>query len=765
MKKIEPNSVTLGTKRVLRLLAAGSLGLLALLAGSRPGVVGAAPAAISVSLSSSTVAEADDYATQILGDPWDMSNPDDTDWLDHMTRPTFNGGIFDATTTGQVGGIMLQYQGWDTAADYIGERSGPNYPIPSGRYSHLRLRMYSSVADRMIVYWFRTHTFGQVGGTSNVIPTQPGWHIYDIDLNAAGNPGNGTWSNENWSGLTLNTTFGLGHTGVDIKLDWARLVPATGPGNTNTTISWSGGGGPVSLYVTGPSGGDEMLIASNLPASDSYNWSAGTALAPGSYHIHAVSGGATGSSGTLIVNNAPVLDITAPSPSSGEDYANTQLGSSWNLTTLTDIHQQVQSIAGIFNIILAPGFLQASGNADPAMEFLANDGVHSIDTHRYHYFNYNQYLNAPNPDASPNGQFSQWNAGPRVIWAQAPPPGQGYNWSATQTQIQWYNRWQKVSLDLNSYPTDPGYHGPSWASTNRAAVLRFDPHENDVYGVSVYPAFFQINGVRLTADPRVSPGGKTTISWTPGKTAGSVAISYNNGQGVSGTAGTASLASGGFVWQVPANLPQGRYTISIFANDGLNTFTQVARAPLLVNCATGCGQQYTDTPPANPFYTFISNLTARGVVEGFGDNTFQPYTNATRALLAKWVVLARGLPINAAGGPHFVDIPSTDPMYPYIETAVNAGFISGYSDRTFRPYNTVTRGQMAKIIVQGLGLPINTAGGPHFHDVDRANPFYAEIETIYNRGLVSGYADGNFRWGSNNSRGQLTKVLSNAISR
>jgi hypothetical protein len=52
--------------------------------------------------------------------------------------------------------------------------------------------------------------------------------------------------------------------------------------------------------------------------------------------------------------------------------------------------------------------------------------------------------------------------------------------------------------------------------------------------------------------------------------------------------------------------------------------------------------------------------------------------------------------------------------------------------------------------------------------VNPANPFYSQIETIYAHGAVSGYNCGagclEFRWGNDNTRGQLTKVLSNAVS-
>ncbi|HUS15420.1 MAG TPA: hypothetical protein VM536_10435, partial [Chloroflexia bacterium] len=93
-------------------------------------------------------------------------------------------------------------------------------------------------------------------------------------------------------------------------------------------------------------------------------------------------------------------------------------------------------------------------------------------------------------------------------------------------------------------------------------------------------------------------------------------------------------------------------------------------------------------------------------------------------------------------------------------------------DGTFRPYAQVTRGQMSKMIVNAFGWPIVTAGGPHFVDVTPSNAFYGQIETIWSRGLVSGYTCGGvnepcpgtyFRWAANNTRGQLAKVLSNAL--
>ncbi|MDQ2810120.1 MAG: S-layer homology domain-containing protein [Chloroflexota bacterium] len=108
-------------------------------------------------------------------------------------------------------------------------------------------------------------------------------------------------------------------------------------------------------------------------------------------------------------------------------------------------------------------------------------------------------------------------------------------------------------------------------------------------------------------------------------------------------------------------------------------------------------------------------------------------------MLARWIVRAQGWPIDLTGAPHFTDVPTADPLYLYVETAYNHGVFTGYADHTFRPTNPVTRGQMSKMVVNAMGWPFDTSPGPVFRDVDPSNPFWNQIETIYAHGLVSGY--------------------------
>jgi hypothetical protein len=159
----------------------------------------------------------------------------------------------------------------------------------------------------------------------------------------------------------------------------------------------------------------------------------------------------------------------------------------------------------------------------------------------------------------------------------------------------------------------------------------------------------------------------------------------------------------------------------------------------------------------------VTYLACAGAISGYSDGTFRPYNNTTRGQLSKIVVLAEGWAIDMGGGPHFSDVQVGSAFYDYVETAYNKGIISGYADNTFRPNANVTRGQLSKIVVSAEGWAINLAGAPHFNDVHAGSAFYSYVETAFNRGIVSGYADGTFRPGNSAIRGQIAKIMYGAI--
>jgi hypothetical protein len=172
---------------------------------------------------------------------------------------------------------------------------------------------------------------------------------------------------------------------------------------------------------------------------------------------------------------------------------------------------------------------------------------------------------------------------------------------------------------------------------------------------------------------------------------------------------------------------------------------------------------FSDVQQTDWFYEYVRCLYCRGAISGYSDGTFRPYNNTTRGQLCKIVVVGFDLPINTAGGPHFTDVPTTNPFYDYIETAYNGGIISGYSDNTFRWGNNVTRGQLSKIVVIASGwTPIDPPTAT-FSDVSSGSAFYDYVETAYCHAVISGYADSTFRPGNTATRAQISKIVCLAV--
>jgi hypothetical protein len=86
----------------------------------------------------------------------------------------------------------------------------------------------------------------------------------------------------------------------------------------------------------------------------------------------------------------------------------------------------------------------------------------------------------------------------------------------------------------------------------------------------------------------------------------------------------------------------------------------------------------------------------------------------------------------------FSDVPAGSTFYPYVRCLACRGILGGYSDGTFRPNNNITRGQLSKIVsnAAGFGEPVS---GQRFEDVVPSNTFYLYVERMAGRGIIGGY--------------------------
>ena len=89
---------------------------------------------------------------------------------------------------------------------------------------------------------------------------------------------------------------------------------------------------------------------------------------------------------------------------------------------------------------------------------------------------------------------------------------------------------------------------------------------------------------------------------------------------------------------------------------------------------------------------------------------------------------------------------------------VNAGKLSGYPDGSFKPYDKVTRGQMAKFIANAYNLTPGD-GKTAFPDVDPASDLAKYVDAIADAKITIGNNDGTYGFGKNINRGQFAEML------
>lgn len=108
---------------------------------------------------------------------------------------------------------------------------------------------------------------------------------------------------------------------------------------------------------------------------------------------------------------------------------------------------------------------------------------------------------------------------------------------------------------------------------------------------------------------------------------------------------------------------------------------------------------FPDVAENHPAFNAIEDLASRGIVSGYPDGDFQPGRAVNRGQAAKILVVWRGL-----------SSPSTDSPFPdvapeasaWVAAASRAGWVNGFPDGTFRPYQHLTRQQMAVVIGRSL---------------------------------------------------------------
>lgn len=125
--------------------------------------------------------------------------------------------------------------------------------------------------------------------------------------------------------------------------------------------------------------------------------------------------------------------------------------------------------------------------------------------------------------------------------------------------------------------------------------------------------------------------------------------------------------------------------------------------------------KFTDVPENSLYYDVIATAVHYGYINGVSDTEMDPSGTLTREQAATILGrLHKYEPTADPGKLPFTDsVDISDYSRNYVAEAVACGYIDGFNDGTFKPKESLTRGQIAKILYYYIGTSLNQENGTY----------------------------------------------------
>lgn len=207
----------------------------------------------------------------------------------------------------------------------------------------------------------------------------------------------------------------------------------------------------------------------------------------------------------------------------------------------------------------------------------------------------------------------------------------------------------------------------------------------------------------------------------------------------------------------PKLLTNSRYDNTgrlIFSRNSLSTYGVGYKAPALA---------FTDTAKhwAKDNIDFVAS---RDLISGASATTFAPNTDITRADFLMALGRLSGTDVSGYKVSSFSDVKATDTAMPYIEWAVKNKIVSGYGNDKFGPNDSITREQMAVMMVNyakatGYKLHVSIAAVT-FADNAKISAYAKDaVKAIQQTGVINGKYNNSFDPHGNTTRAETATIL------
>ena len=197
---------------------------------------------------------------------------------------------------------------------------------------------------------------------------------------------------------------------------------------------------------------------------------------------------------------------------------------------------------------------------------------------------------------------------------------------------------------------------------------------------------------------------------------------------------------------------------------GINTFatTQTVQALernwLPVNPASRQpSSKFVDLPGCVWFTQAVAWVDDHDIASGYADGTFRPTDSVRRGQVVNFLWNMMDRP-EGAPDHFFVDVPASAAYNEALDWAKDEGLVTGFANNTFRPRDPVNRGQVVNMLWHMVGEP--TGSPDHgFSDVPASAFYNNALDWAKANGIVSGFADNTYRPKNPVTRAQLANML------
>ena len=170
-------------------------------------------------------------------------------------------------------------------------------------------------------------------------------------------------------------------------------------------------------------------------------------------------------------------------------------------------------------------------------------------------------------------------------------------------------------------------------------------------------------------------------------------------------------------------------------------------------------QTFWDVSKDHWAFSYIGELVDKGVLAGYENGSFRPENTVTRAEWAKIMVLAAGLPVND-NNVYFTDMQGHWANM-YVNTARD--YLSAYTDGTYKPDQAAVREDVTVSMVRLKGYDTSNVDYSYLNQfsdtVSISNSLKAYVAVAVEKGLIDGFEDGTFRGQNTLTRAEAAALL------